>query len=281
MDFKPRHHPPRSSRSRRFSARATLIVLALLAGGGARAAALNVAMLHAGPSPSYALREVSELVAANGPIDLWGIVAVNSESLALNFLKATRASGKSRLRYFLSRSGGQRRLQILYNPETLTLLETRELHYVSPSHRRPGALIGGFLHKASGVQFYAMVNDLGTTGASSDSRLRQARLVNRWAEAAGVPIIALGTYAFDAQGVPPDPAYGQMVAGDVFRWIRPIPRLEGPCAPGETSSFMFVGGPAVSWTAAVHPLLATGAATCTDASGDPRPQALFGRFDVR
>lgn len=189
-------------------------------------------------------------------VDVWGLSEVQNWQAAIVFHRAAKHGESDSFRYFVSRSGGTDRLQIIYNSTKLRLLETRELHYIKVGRRIRAPLIGRFEYIRTGTTFIFMVNHLyrGSRQTEGD-RHRQATLLNEWARGVTDPVIAVGNYNFDWDvdngDTDHDQGYDNLTANGVFDWVRPTPLVSTQCNPNLSSvlDFVFVANDARNWTA--------------------------------
>ena len=113
-------------------------------------------------------------------------------------------------------------------------------------------LVGHLQERASGVEFLFVVNHLWRTDDAK--RHQQATLLNTWAAAQTLPIVTMGDFNFDwkADGSSHDEGYDNLIANDVFRWVRPpdpLVRTECSATYDSVLDFAFVGGGAKDWGA--------------------------------
>jgi endonuclease/exonuclease/phosphatase family metal-dependent hydrolase len=229
--------------------------------------------------------EVAKLIRRLDGVDLWGLSEVQNDAAATVFLNAAKSGEGGTFRYFLSRSGGADRLQIIYRSDKLELLETRELLYLRlGSQNVRGALVGKLKLLANGEELYFMVNHLWR--GNEDGRHQQAELLNQWGRAADAPVIAVGDYNFDWEVVggdtDHDEGYDRMIAGDVFEWVRPTELIKTQCSPSFDSvlDFVFAAGAAKAWSGTAEILEHDPSYCDSDSEGGSDHRPVMATFDV-
>jgi len=213
-----------------------------------RFVAFNVESGGAHPS------KISEQIRTLGSVDVWGFSEVKNFSWAMQFKAAAMDSTGLEYRFEFGTTGGGDRLVLLYNQDKLELLEKEELHEINPEGRVRAPLVGKFRVKATGDEFFAMVNHL--YRKRSDLRSQQARQIRQWADTKDIPVIALGDFNFDWES---DDDHGQgfdaITNNDVFKWIKPENAfVNGTVLPTQCHNdfrsildFIFASGSAKEW----------------------------------
>lgn len=216
------------------------------------------------------------LRAFNG-VDLWALAEVGADDAEL--YRAAVADGEGApYAMLLGESGGGDRLLLLYDADRFTLVRAVEMleHTAQAGARAP--LFAHLVDGVSGAEFLFMVNHLPFEEAST--RTWQAQQLNQWARTQSLPIIAAGDYnlrwAVAGGDQHHDAAYDALVAGGVFRWLRPATlittRCGGwPCEYDEVLDFVFVANGAHSWAAASQIVVEPGDFPESDATSDHRP----------
>ncbi|MGF1482248.1 MAG: lamin tail domain-containing protein [Cyanophyceae cyanobacterium] len=199
-------------------------------------------------------QQVAEDIQQIEPADLWGLSEVRGDEDAQVFQEAISRSGvnyESRI----SETGGSDRLQILFNPQRLRLIESEELSGFGGT-RSP--LVGRFEFLPNKQEFLFTVNHFNR--GDEQKRQRQAENLRNWAREQTLPVIAAGDYNFDVsiQTQEGNEAYRIFTQDDTFTWLKPPCLSSGTCPPTGTQcdsrfdsilDFVFLAGEAKQWRA--------------------------------
>lgn len=197
-------------------------------------------------------RVVAEDIEQIGPADLWGLSEVKGEEDAEIFQSAISTSGVN-YSSVLSDTGGLDRLQIVFNPQRLRLIQSQELSGFGGT-RSP--LVAQFEFLPNGQQFLFTVNHFNRR--DPQKRELQARNLREWVQEQVLPVIAAGDYNFDVspQTKQGNDAFNIFTEGDTFTWIEPQCLASGTCPPTGTQcdprfdsilDFVFLSGAAKQW----------------------------------
>jgi len=218
---------------------------------------------------------VDDIVAAAEGVDAWGFSEVQNDDWAEIFEAAAEDGEGADFARILGGTGGGDRLLIVYDADRLTLLESFELSDINVGGNVRAPLVARFRIGDDGQEFLFMVNHLYRSRA--ERRHQQAQLLNAWARAQTLPVIAVGDYNFDwsvtGGDSDHDAGYDHMTADGIFRWVRPDPLLRTQCSNHDSVlDFVFVAGPALAWQASSR-ILETQPGYCPDsgATSDHRP----------
>lgn len=220
---------------------------------------------------------ISERLREFEGIDLWGLSEVESEDWIKSFRRAAGEHG-GRFRYALGTTGRSDRLGVIYNTERFALLATSELHFANPEFRVRSPFVAHLVERESGVEFLFVVNHL-YRGNEETKHLRhqQAEQLNQWATEQTLPIITAGDFNFDwdvENGEEDhDAGYDNLVAEQVFTWIRPEELMSTQGNPRFNSvlDFFFVSGDAQAWPATSEIIRTDGIHPSDRANPDHRP----------
>ncbi|ACK70031.1 Endonuclease/exonuclease/phosphatase [Gloeothece citriformis PCC 7424] len=193
-----------------------------------------------------------ERIRSNMPIDIWGLSEVLNQEAADIFTDAI-SSPDTEYRSILGTTGGADQLQIVYNPETVRLIDTQELRN-SGGTRAP--LVAHFELLGNGREFLFTVNHFNR--GDEDRRNQQARFLREWGAEQTLPIVAVGDYNFDydPQTQSGNEAFDIFLEDDTFIWIRPECLADNSCPPTGTQcnptynsilDFVFVSERATQW----------------------------------
>jgi hypothetical protein len=148
------------------------------------------------------------------------------------------------------------RLAALYDDTRFDLVAWYEIDAINTTGNARAPLVLHLQDTRSGVDFLFMVNHL--YRSRDAERHTQAQLLNAWAAAQTLPVIAVGDYNFDWEVVGGeqrhDRGYDLMTAGERWEWVRP-PQLfttqcsGWPCRYESVLDFVFVAGAAQEWAA--------------------------------
>ena len=198
--------------------------------------------------------KVAQDIARIEPSDLWGLQEVDGPQA----LAVLAAAIGSQYRTILGKSGDYKgvpddNLAIVFNPDVLELVGTKELQHVEGS-RKP--LVARFVLRSSGQKFLFAVNHLQRNRIRI--RERQVRQFSAWARSQVLPVVAVGVYNFDwrlgrRKG---NSTFNLMQQDAIFKWVVPgclergdCPATGSQCDPAldRIQSFIFVTGPAKHW----------------------------------
>ena len=218
---------------------------------------------------------VDDIIADAEGIDIWGISEVQNDQWANLFELAAEVGESADYERILGTTGGGDKLLIVYDSDRLTLLESFELSNINVGGNVRAPLVARFRVGADGDEFLFMVNHLYRSRANR--RHEQAQLLNAWARAQSLPVIAVGDYNFDWSVIDGDndhdAGYDHMTADSVFRWVRPKVLIKTQCSNyNSVLDFVFVAGAAKSWQGDSEILEAQASYCPDDATGsDHRP----------
>lgn len=180
--------------------------------------------------------DVGQRIADMNGVDLWALSEVKDKAWADEFAQAAKLGEPGKFAQVLGASGGQDRLLVLYDEEQFEQLENYELKSWKGRkwYRKdlPLPLVVKLKHKATGLEFYFMANQLSRGDTANSRRVRQATELNKWADKQTVPVIAAGNYNFDFALDPADAGQNyekglaQMTANGVFQWLEPEHRVK-------------------------------------------------------
>ncbi|NNG17739.1 MAG: endonuclease/exonuclease/phosphatase, partial [Gemmatimonadales bacterium] len=266
--------------------RSSMAVVFLLFGGvGAGSAQDTLRVMSWNlESGGSAVTTIAAQIQAFDGIDIWGFSEVPSNAKT----QYQRGAGLGEGAFFdgvMSQSGGGDRLLIVFDTGRFDLLGSAELDEInSPELHHRSPLVAHFREKATGLEFKFMVNHL----ARGDNSRRhiQATQLNDWAETQTLPVVAVGDYNFDwdlPNGTSHDQGFDNLLADDVFVWVKPDPvkrtqcsEEDGGCRFNSVLDFVFVAGPAKSWTAESDVVVRAGDFPDNDLTSDHRPvEAMF------
>lgn len=192
---------------------------------------------------------IGEQLAASRDIDLWVLTEVWDNKWPGRLADAARKADGMPYERILGASGGGNRILLLYRPDRLRLVDTRELTDIPHGKREAAPLLARFADPR-GTEFEVVGVHL---SKSEKRRLEQARALNRWGAGRDVPAVATGTFYFDLPiGDPPGSveAFAAMTAADQWRWITPDELVPTQCGRGgRVNDFVFLSGRAAGWTA--------------------------------
>lgn len=248
------------------------LLLALAVSGGAQAETLRVIGFNVesgGAHPDTIAEQMLEL----GEADVWGFSEVEKFWWAMKFKEAATTMTGDPYYFDWGTTGGGDRLMLLYNTAKLEKVgDHMELHDINPGGRVRAPLVTRLKVKATGEEFFAMVNHL--YRKRGDLRAQQAAQLRDWAAQQTIPVIAIGDYNFDWTESGHNQGFVAMTQGDIFKWIKPDPILPSQCHPDYKSilDFVFVSGAAKDWPA-TSDILFPDASYCPDdnLTSDHRP----------
>lgn len=178
-------------------------------------------------------------------IDFYGLSEVKADWES-GILRNISADENINYRSILGTTGGADRLQIIYNADRYHLVDNDELDDINIQGRVRAPLIGIFEEKATNKRLIVMVNHL--YRSNENARHQQATLLNRWAAAQPLPVIAMGDYNFDWHvengDQDHDEGFDNFTSGGVFKWIKPASLVRTQCNLNYNSvlDFIFVSG---------------------------------------
>jgi endonuclease/exonuclease/phosphatase family metal-dependent hydrolase len=235
--------------------------------------------------------EIAEQLEIFGAYDIIGLTEVSQDNVSLF---ATAAGAEP----ILSDTGGGDRMVILYDIETLELLEVVNLHEFGGINFNPldsqgrfrvrSPLIAHFRIKSTGVEFLYALNHLAR--GDNDLREDQARGLCAWAAAQTLPVVAMGDYNFDFEI---DDGRGNLsfdlfLDCDEWDWIEPVELVDtnwsdaNPLAdvrldsfPNSILDFAFLSGPAIEWSASSRIIVRDNDFPDTGQTSDHRPVELI------
>jgi len=224
---------------------------------------------------------IADQIAAFDGVDLWGLTEVNGVVDAIHYATAAGDGEDAAFSHVLSQSGGGDRLLALYNENRFDLLGSDELEEINIGGNVRASLVLTLTETATDLQFLFMVNHLYRTNDAA--RHEQAARLNAWAAQQALPVISVGDFNFDyaVDETSRDAGYEQMVAGDVWAWIKPdnlvTTQCSGwPCRFNSVLDFVFVAGSAKSWPATAEIIVRDGDFPDDETTSDHRPvQAVF------
>ncbi|MCC6458047.1 MAG: endonuclease/exonuclease/phosphatase family protein [Caldilineaceae bacterium] len=202
---------------------------------------------------SDAVTIAGEIAAFEG-VDLWGLSEVNGDDDALLYETGAEVGEGATFARITGTTGGADRLVALYDDDRFDLLGSSELDEINVGGNVRASLVVTLEESASGVQFLFMVNHLYRSNEAA--RHTQATLLNEWAAAQSLPVIATGDYNFDwdVSTEAHDLGYDLMTTDGVWEWLKPATltttQCSGwPCAFNSVLDFVFVAGSARDWQA--------------------------------
>jgi endonuclease/exonuclease/phosphatase family metal-dependent hydrolase len=219
-------------------------------------------------------------------VDIWGLSEVESRDAAA-FEAAAEVGENANYERILGTTGGGDRLLILYDADRFEILNQMELSDINIGGGVRAPLVAHLRERQSVEELMVMVNHLYRGNASR--RHQQAQMLNDWAEAQTVPVIAVGDYNFDWEVTggdsDHDAGYDLLIADGVFEWVRPATLVRTQCsAQGDTCSFdsvldfVFVSGEAQDWEATSEIIVVAGDFPDDRTTSDHRP--LLAHFQI-
>lgn len=227
------------------------------------------------------LATISARIAAFEGVDLWGLNEVTRASDQPALEAAAEVGEGVDYASVVGTTGGQDRLLAIYNAARFTLVEWWEEHPINTTGTARAPLVLHLRDRASGKEFLFMVNHL--YRSRDEERHKQAALLNRWAAAQPLPIIAVGDYNFDwaLTGDTYDLGYDLLTHDSVFVWLAPptlvTTQCSGwPCQYNSVLDFVFVAGAAQRWRAEATIIVTPNDFPDSAATSDHRP--VLARF---
>lgn len=219
-------------------------------------------------------------------VDLWGFAEVEGEDWARELDKGAEEGENASFDVVLGASGQKDRLAIAFNTDRFELVRKFELGDINIEGKVRAPLVIQVKDRAlGGLEFLFMVNHL--YRGNDAGRHQQGELLNAWAKAQTLPVIAVGDYNFDYlveggdQGAR-DVGYNNMTKDDVWTWVKPV-TLEGTSTPSRRRpaavlDFVFVAGGAKQWKATSEVVKLPNEFTDRDKMSDHRP--VLAHFDL-
>jgi hypothetical protein len=258
--------------------------------------AFLIALGLAGPAVSQDLRVASfnvesggavpevvdDLIAATNGVDIWGFSEVQNEAWATLFETAAEDGESANFERILGTTGAADRLVIVYDADRLELRDSFELDDINVGGRVRAPLVARFRIAGSTTEFLFMVNHLYRSRAAR--RHEQSQLLNAWARAQTLPIIALGDYNYD-WSVPygdtdHDAGYDLLTADGVFVWVRPATLIRTHCSHhNSVLDFVFVAGEARLWDGTAE-ILPADPSYCPDDNTTSDHRMVLAAFDL-
>ncbi|MCC6457292.1 MAG: excalibur calcium-binding domain-containing protein [Caldilineaceae bacterium] len=220
-------------------------------------------------------------IAAFDGVDIWGLSEVNGDDDALLYETGAEVGENATFARVTGTTGGGDRLVALYDDDRFDLLGSDELEEMNVGGNVRASLVVTLEETTSGLQFLFMVNHL--YRSNEDARHTQATLLNEWAAAQSLPVIATGDYNFDWDVATEahDLGYDLMVTDGVWEWIKPpalvTTQCSGwPCTFNSVLDFVFVAGSARDWQATSEIIVREGDFPDDMTTSDHRPvRAVF------
>ena len=221
---------------------------------------------------------IASTLAAFDGVDLWGLAEVNRAAAAAVLEAGAEVGEHADFGRVLGASGGGMRLLALYDTSRFDLLGSQELDAINTTGTVRAPLVLHLRDKVSGQEFLFMINHL--YRSKDAERARQAQLLNEWAAAQTLPVIAVGDYNFDwslRNGAGDhDAGYDRMTAGGVWAWVQPATLVTTqcsgwPCAYNSVLDFVFLAGPAQAWRAESEIVVRPGDFPDDTTTSDHRP----------
>jgi len=216
-------------------------------------------------------------------VDLWGLSEVQNSNWAQQFERAAEDDEPGDFYAFLGTTGDADRLLILYDSQQFTELERFEMTWADrpwyrPTMRLPEPLVVKLRHNATGQEFFFMVNHLYQGRDADPRRLDQATMLNEWAAAQTLPVIAVGDYNFDydldlgQDDENYEKGFGNMTRNAVFAWVFPEPLIATHCSPhSRILDFVFLANATGVMTGTSEVLQVPGDCPDDDRTPDHRP----------
>lgn len=224
---------------------------------------------------------IAERIAAFQDVDLWGLAEINRPNLAPTLEAAAAVGEQADYRSVLSTSGGGDRLLALYDSSRFTLIDSWEIDEINTTGNARAPLVLHLQDQSNEEEFLFMVNHL--YRSRNEERYQQARLLNEWAAAQTLPVIAVGDYNFDwdIQSGQHDLGYDLLTHDNEFTWVKPstlvTTQCSGwPCQFNSVLDFVFTAGPAQHWRAEAQIVVAAGDFPDDETTSDHRP--VLARF---
>jgi endonuclease/exonuclease/phosphatase family metal-dependent hydrolase len=221
-----------------------------------------------------------------GPYDVFALQEVRPSTAPRYAAAIRKAHGN--YRYVTSITGRSTRLLIVYNADRLELQNFQELFVFDGmllndwNHRSP--LVAEFRAPDTGTRFKVL--NIHLARGKAKLRQEQARGLREWAKAQTLPVVAIGDFNFDYDYLTQkgNMAFGEFVAGDVWRWVRPEELIDTNWSdrdgdgvdnyPDSCLDFAFVAGIAKNWGAESRVIVRERDFPDDDKTADHRPVEL-------
>jgi len=224
---------------------------------------------------------ISARIAAFEGVDLWGLVEVTRPSDQPTLEAAAEIGEGVDYASVLGTTGGQDRMLAIYNQTRFTLIKSWEEHTINTTGTARAPLVLHLRDRVSGKEFLFMINHL--YRSRNEERHKQAALLNTWAAAQQLPVIAVGDYNFDwgLTGESYDLGYDLLTHDGIFVWLTPptlvTTQCSGwPCQYNSVLDFVFVAGAAQKWRAESTIIVTPNDFPDSDTTSDHRP--VLARF---
>ena len=208
---------------------------------------------------------------------------MQNSSWAATFETAAENATNAEFKAVLGTTGGPDRLLILFNDDRFDLIGNKiELSNINIGGNVRAPLVIHLRENNTGTEFLFMVNHLYRT--RSTRRHMQAELLNEWAANQQLPVIAVGDYNFDWDvedgDTDHDEGYDNMIAEDVFKWIKPQTLIKTQASPDYNSvlDFVFTSKDAKSWAESSEIIVKDGDFPDDNQKSDHRPVRAW--FDL-
>jgi hypothetical protein len=210
---------------------------------------------------------------------IWGLAEVEDDATAAQFVAAAKDPDSDQdFQYVLGTTGRDDRLVLAWDDAKFALERWEELEDINIGGTARAPLVGHMRERSTETAFLLVVNHLWRTDDSA--RRRQGELLNTWGVGQTGPIVMVGDFNFDwdVEDGTHDRGYDNLVANDVFVWVRPDPIVKTQCSGfNSVLDFSFVGGTAKSWVSSAE-ILYTDNVYCSsrneDRLSDHRPVAF-------
>ena len=190
---------------------------------------------------------------------------------------------------FNSKTGGNDRLQIIFNANRFELLQQKEL-----DRYRDFELNNGYLRspifvrlkdRKSGVELVVMTNHLARGNAAL--RTQQAIGLREWARDQNFAVINIGDFNmdYDFHTQKGNEAFGEIIRDNVWKWVKPVELIDTNWAdpdgdgkdnyPDSMLDFAFVAGPAKDWNPVCRVIVRDGDFPDDETTSDHRPIELI------
>lgn len=256
------------------------LALVLLSGGKGVAEPLQIVSWNT-ESGDAQVDVLTDAIAANQGTHLWGFSEVLRRWEG-PFLRAAAVGEEHAFDSVMGTTGGADRLLVVYDMDRLERLDSFELHQLNPQRRVRSPLVVHFRDRSTDSQFLFMVNHLYRSRA--DQRHAQSRGLREWARTQTLPLIAVGDYNYDWHfengDSDHDRGYDELVADDIFSWVRPQTLVPTHCsAYNSVLDFVFVAGAARDWAPSSQ-ILEAQPDYCPDTARQSDHRPLLARFDL-
>ncbi len=237
--------------------RITLALAVLLGIGSPLALAEAVSIRVAGwnmESGESSQTLLEQQLAAKQGVDIWGLCEVENRDALMAFEAGAEEGENGDFKAILGATGGADRLAILYDTGVVDLLGSEELTAMTLGRsglRAP--LVAHFKGKRTSQEFKFMVNHLARGDAQA--RLEQSEMLNEWARAQFLPVIAVCDYSYDYhvsfgdQGRR-DAGFDAITGDGTFIWVRPerLVKTQASDRYMTVLDFIFVANLPLGWT---------------------------------